>query len=338
MKAIIITAHGKVAVQDVTLPEMGPFESLVKIEACGLCGTTDRHLIEGCQAHHPSIWYPALLGHESVGKVIKVGEKVKKYKIGDRVTRPVAIWPGTQKEGIYSAWGGFAEYGIVRDAAAAQEKDDYTSARQHVVPETISLEDAVLATSVSEVASWTEKLGNIQGKSLVIGGTGFAAATMCQCAKMKGASHIIVLGRNPKKFKWAIQNGASHGVLLNQDMHAEIQKIIGSKADWFLDAAGNQEVFEAGIRLIKPGGNVAIYGAPQGFSYQLPLGAVGGDFSVHYFSPMDDLFYHEICQRIISGQLKAEWLRTHEWKGLESIHLALAEQAGGNVLKGLILI
>src|ERR1700733_11269835 len=116
MKAIVVVSPGKFEVRDVPMPKPEPFEALVKIEACGLCGTTDRHIVEGHQAHHPAEWYPAVLGHESVGKVIQVGHLVTKFKAGDRVTRPVAIWPGTRQEDLYSAWGGFAEYGIVRDA------------------------------------------------------------------------------------------------------------------------------------------------------------------------------------------------------------------------------
>ena len=199
MKAVVVVSHGIVEVRDVPMPKPGPCEALVKIEACGLCGTTDRHIVEGHQPHHPATSYPAILGHESVGKVVEVGAKATKYKVGDRVTRPVAIWPGTRSGDLWSAWGGFAEYGIVRDAHAAGTPHDYTATRQHVVPTDLSMEDAVLATSISEVASWMEKLGDIGGQTIVIGGTGFAAGVMSQCARDKGARHVIVLGRSPKK-------------------------------------------------------------------------------------------------------------------------------------------
>lgn len=86
------------------------------------------------------------------------------------------------------------------------------------------------------------------------------------------------------------------------------------------------------------GGQAAIYGAPQGFAYRLPLGAVGGDFCVSYLSPTDDTFFEETGRRISSGQLDAKSIHTHTWDGLESLPKALAEQAAGDVLKGLVLI
>ena len=340
MKAAIVVTHGKVEVWDISQPEMGPYEALVKIEACGLCGTTDRHIVAGHQPHHPANQYPAILGHEGVGRVISVGDKVRKFKVGDRVTRPISLWPGTQRDGLYSAWGGFAEFGIVRDTTVAGGPErEYNSARQHVVSPKLALEDAVAAISISEVGSWMEKLGNIAGKDVVIGGAGFAACVMCQCAKAGKAKHIIVVGRSVPKFEWARRNGATETVLFDDKTKGAIREITGAKgADLFLDAAGHQAVFEAGLSYLKPGGVAAIYGAPDGFAYRLPLGAVGGDFEVKFYNPADDAFFEETCTRMLNGQLDASRIRTHVWDGLESVATALEEQGAGKVLKGMVKI
>lgn len=338
MKAAVVTKPGQVAIQDIAKPEPGPCEALVKIEACGLCGTTDRHLVEGKQAHHPAAWYPAVLGHESIGRVIAVGERVQKFKVGDRVTRPVALWPGTQGA-LYSAWGGFAEYGIVRDDSVdGGPAPDYTSARQNIVPPALPLADAVLALSIAEVASWMVKLGNLQDKVIVIGGTGFAACVMCQCARAAGAREIIAFGRSEKKFCWVLDNGATQALVMDDALPDKVRAIAGHGADWFLDAAGHQAVFDAGLRCLAPGGAAAIYGAPEGFAYRLPLGAVGGDFCVHYLAPNDDTYFPIACQRLLDGDLNADTLRTHCWAGLESMPQALADQAAGDVLKGFVQI
>jgi threonine dehydrogenase-like Zn-dependent dehydrogenase len=339
MKAVIVPTHGKVEVRNIAEPVPGPYEALVKIEACGLCGTTDRHIVEGHQCHHPADWYPAILGHESVGRVVKVGDKVRKFKVGDRVTRPVSLWPGMQRDGLYSGWGGMAEYGLVRDTSApGAPAPDYHSSRQHIVPPELSLEDAVVAISIAEVASWMEKLGDLKNRGIVIGGSGFAACVMCQCARDKGASHIIVLGRSPQKFAWAKNNGATHAVLLDAKTKAAVHEITDQGADWFLDAAGHQSVFEAGLDCLRPGGHAAVYGAPDGFAYRVPLGAAGGDFEVKFCLPADDVFFPEACARLLSGRLDATRIRTHVWHGLESVSQALEEQRAGQVLKGVVII
>ena len=340
MNALVIPAPGSVEVRHIGPPAPGPTEALVRIEACGICGTTDRDIVAGTQAHHPAGSYPAVLGHEAVGVVIQVGSKVRKFHLGDRVTRPVAIWPGTTRDGLYSAWGGMAEFGIVRDTTGDNSAAaDYTSQRQHVVPPELSLQDAVLSVSLSEVGSWMEKLGHLKGKSLVIGGTGFAACVMCQCAAAQGAAPIIAVGRTPRKFAWVAANGATYTVPLDAHTPAAVRKITGGGgADWFLDAAGHQSVFEAGLECLHPGGQCAIYGAPHGFAYRLPLGAVGGDFSVRYVSPQDDVYFPQATRRMIAGELNASRLLSHQWAGLESVAEALRAQAAGEVLKGLVYI
>lgn len=338
MKAAIVTQPGQLDIRDIAKPEPGPFEALVRIEACGLCGTTDRHLINGTMAHHPRDWYPAVLGHESVGRVVAVGERVQKFQIGDRVTRPVALWPGTNGP-LFSAWGGFAEYGIVRDNTQPDgPQPEYKNARQHVVPPEMSLADAVLAISVSEVASWSAKLGSLRGRVVIIGGTGFAACVMAQCARAAGARRIIAFGRNERKFAWVKQNGATDTLKIDDTLPDTVKTMTDGGADWFLDAAGHQSPFELGLKCLRPGGAAAIYGAPEGFAYTVPLGIVGGDFAVHYFAPNDDDYFPEACRSMLAGELNAGTLRSHEWNGLESLPSAIEQQAEGEVLKGHVQI
>ena len=64
-------------------PTPGPYEARIRSEAACLCNMTDRKLVEG---HFPGVEdYPLLLGHETVGVVDAVGEKVRSFKVGDRV-------------------------------------------------------------------------------------------------------------------------------------------------------------------------------------------------------------------------------------------------------------
>ncbi len=340
MKAAVISAPGRLEILDISKPMPTDYEALVKIEACGLCGTTDRHLVEGRQCYHPSDAYPAVLGHESVGIVVSTGASVKKFRVGDRVTRPLAIWPGTKRDGLFSAWGGFAEWGVVRDTSCeGAPAADFHSQRQHVIPPSLSIEDAVAAISLAEVASWMSKLGSLERKTVVIGGSGFAACVMAQCAKSAGAARIVVAARNSAKMEKVIKNGATEGIMLGEGSVSRLRELLGgSGADFFLDAAGHQAVFEEGLTLLRPGGMAAIYGAPENASYRLPLGAVGGDFLLSMHFPQDDVYLSTVIDRMQRGELQSTAIRSHVWQGLESLPAALEEQVAGKVMKGLVLI
>ena len=121
MKALVVVRPGRLELRDVPRPVPGPREALVKIDACGICGTTDRELVAGTQPYHNE--YPAILGHESTGLVVEVGPECRKFRVGDRVTRPAAIIAGDHRDGLASCWGGFAEYGLVRDPAPGAVPD-----------------------------------------------------------------------------------------------------------------------------------------------------------------------------------------------------------------------
>lgn len=73
MKAYVVEKPGQTAYRDVSQPKPGPYEALVKIELCVICNTTDRMIIDG-SFPAPAL-YPCVLGHESIGTVVEVGDK-----------------------------------------------------------------------------------------------------------------------------------------------------------------------------------------------------------------------------------------------------------------------
>ena len=104
---------GKVELVEIPEPEPKQYEVKIKTEVSTLCNATDRKLIEG---HFPGIdKYPLILGHESVGKVVSVGEKVKNFKKGDRLIGGLMLNPPDPD--YSSGWGGFSEYNLAADKA-----------------------------------------------------------------------------------------------------------------------------------------------------------------------------------------------------------------------------
>jgi D-arabinose 1-dehydrogenase-like Zn-dependent alcohol dehydrogenase len=209
MQALVVTAPGQVEVREVATPQINSYQALVCIEMCGLCNSTDHKLIEGTMHWAPP--YPFVLGHESVGRVIEVGSKVRKYQVGDRVTRPVYMPPAG--ESVKSAMGGFAQYGIVTDAQAMADDgdasllDDYNALRQMVVPSHLSTRDAALCISLSETASVLRHLPNVRGLKVGVAGTGVAGLAFVLWLKLAGA-WVIALGRREERLQHARQMGA----------------------------------------------------------------------------------------------------------------------------------
>ena len=96
MKGIVVEKDGTIRLaDDIPMPEPGPYEALVKIESCMICNGTDLEIIRGELPEAQA--FPTVLGHESAGRVVKIGEKVKAYLIrGARHLPGYDIWPNAR--------------------------------------------------------------------------------------------------------------------------------------------------------------------------------------------------------------------------------------------------
>ena len=201
MKTIISPEPGKVCLGDIPVPTPGPYEALVKIEACAICNHTDMMFVnrefggpEG--GGHPE-GVPINLGHESAGVVIALGEKCRNFKVGDRVLR-AHTW-GHYPGGIGSE-GGMSEYGVVQDLKAIQEDGvdiplNYQCTKHQILPEGINSVQGAIMITLKETWQTLRNFDIKPGEPLGIVGTGPVAVCFTKFAKIMGASPIIVFGR-----------------------------------------------------------------------------------------------------------------------------------------------
>jgi len=101
--AAVVRDWGKLEIADIPAFPTGPYDAVCRIEACSICAATDSHLVEGS---FPRAWcskLPFVLGHESAGHVIAVGEKVRNFRVGQLVVRPMWLPDGLHHAGIGSA-------------------------------------------------------------------------------------------------------------------------------------------------------------------------------------------------------------------------------------------
>ena len=331
MQALVVPQRGRLELAEIPEPMPGPYQALVKIECCGICGSTDWKIVDGQMP-----WagpFPLMLGHESVGCVVRVGSRVRTFKVGDRVTRPVN--PPDRARHLNSAMGGFAEFGIVTDAAAmatdgdASLLNDYTALRQIVVPTGLRSVDASLAISLSETASALSALPNLRGRTVIVAGTGVAGLSFTLWATLAGAS-VLALGRRPERLAAARSLGAAAAF----DTHAPdwLDRVLAAAhgpADGVIDAIGDVEFAAPLLKLIQPGGFACAYGAPAG-GRSYPAGWTTACVEEHRaFAWVADL--------LLRGWVRPEWFVTHTWS-LTEAPLAFDLVRRGEVLKGLVLM
>ena len=262
MRALVVSEPGRFALQNIDRPAINDYQALVRVEICGICSSTDWKVIRGQMP-----WagpFPLVLGHESVGRVVEVGPKVRRFKVGDRVTRPVV--PPTPS--LNSAFGGFAEFGIVTDARAMAEDgdasllDDYNAQRQSVVPRDIDPVHAALAISLAETASGLLDLPNLRGSTIVVAGTGVAGLAFTRWAKLAGA-RVLTLGRRESRLDLARHMGADGAVDTQlPDWIGTLTDLAGGPLDGAIEAVGDVALAQTLLEALKPEGFAAAYGAP----------------------------------------------------------------------------
>ncbi|HXV66078.1 MAG TPA: alcohol dehydrogenase catalytic domain-containing protein [Nitrosopumilaceae archaeon] len=269
MKAMVLSKLGPIESNPLKLTEIDrhkisrPNEMLIKIEACGVCHS-QLHSIEG---DWKDLGFPSMLptvpGHEVVGKVVEIGKKVSKFKIGDRIGISPLLESCMKcqycKEGNEqlcesievlgeSLKGGYAEYVTVTEDFATKIPD--TMKPEYAAPLFCAGITAYKAVKASE-PSKNKKIG-IFG----IGGVGHMAI---QFAVLEGAK-VIAISRNKKHLDIAKKLGASTSIVYNQDQEKflkELKEKVG-----LLDAAivfaPSDNVTSTAINSIKKGGLVVI--------------------------------------------------------------------------------
>lgn len=341
MKALVVTAKHELELQELSMPKIGPYEALVKIKACGICSTTDRELIKGTQPYNDK--YPCVLGHEAVGEIVELGKKAATFKMGYMVTRPTAIFPGDSRDGVSSAWGGFAEYGIVKDRRAmdadgdSSMSADYTALRQNVVPKGLDASQAVLAIALGETCSWLWQLPSVGGKKVCVSGTGIAGLSLALWSKLAGAANVTMIGRRNERLQVAMDLVADAVVNAAEvsDTAAAVVDRLGGKADFFFEAAGSKDMLRVGLASVRGGGTLAIYGVPPKNKYDLEWEWIGGDVSIVRPSADEHVGYAWAANLLSRGIIQSSKLMTHKWP-LADYKKAFAEIGAGKVVKGML--
>jgi len=266
MKAVRLESVGNISVRDVEVPEPGPDDLLVKVEACGICGT-DRHLLHGEFPSTP----PVTLGHEFCGIVVKAGDAVRGIAPGARITGDPNISCGRCPQcqagrvnlcrnlraiGIHRG-GGFAEYVLVPQKQAFE------------IPLALDPVHGAFCEPLACCLHGIDIAGIKTGSTVAVLGGGVIGLLTVQLARLAGATTVILSTRQASKRRLAEEVGATATV---DPVATEVVEAIAGPAglvpggvDVVIECAGVAETVQQSTRLAKAGGTVVILGVlPQG--------------------------------------------------------------------------
>jgi threonine dehydrogenase-like Zn-dependent dehydrogenase len=323
MKAVAVLEPGKVALVDIPVPKPGPYEALVKSEAAYICNATDRKVIQG---HATSLGlgpesYPLILGHETVGRVVEVGNKVTSFKLGDRVLGGLFFAP----EGYGSGWGADAEYILAADHASmvsdgvadAQHGWDDVFKIMKKVPEDIPVEAAGLLATWREVYAGFSDFNLNPGDDVLIFGAGPVGLSFCRLAKLLGLGWVGVVDTIPFKLEKALGLGADAVFAPGDAAIDDLQKKRGKPLDAVIDAVGSQRIINAALPLIKLAGSVCVYGVlgDETLSIEKRLAPKNFNLFMHQWPTRDAeaAAQEPLVEWIRSGKIRHQDFKTAEF-------------------------
>lgn len=196
MKQVNVHGPGDVRLDEVPEPEAGPRDAIVRVAACGICGTDLRYVRLGGLAGPTRD--PMPLGHELAGVVDRVGAEVTYLAPGDRVAlHPTA---GGNMIGNGGPEGGFAPRVLVRDAASG--------GRLFALPDELPLDLAALVEPLGVGMNAVAQCDAKAGEKVVVFGAGPIGLAAVACLRDRGVDDVVAIDLSPRRLAIASRLGA----------------------------------------------------------------------------------------------------------------------------------
>jgi len=263
MRATVITGPGRTEVVDVADPTVGAADVLVKIRACGICGSDALYISMGGLPPHQG---RMALGHEPAGEVVEVGRDVVGINIGDHVViNPIGAPSGIIGNG--GATGALAEHLLVENAVRGQSIE--------VIPAEIPFTVAALNEPMAVARHGVNQTKPKPGDKVAIFGAGPIGLGATIAYKALGVSHVTVVDLIGSRLEKALAVGADAVINAgDEDVVARLIELHGKgEALWpgksgttiYLDAAGAPTVINTALAAAQTGarlGVVAVHKEP----------------------------------------------------------------------------
>ncbi len=343
MRAVAVVEPNKVEIVELGEPEVGPYQAKVRAEVACLCNATDGKLVAG---HFPGVdTYPLVLGHEGAGIVEAVGEKVRNFKVGDRVIGGLLFEFSDPK--YATGWGGFCECTLANDHDAMVE--DGVADEEHGWFECYEIQRAVTQDIPVEAAAllctWREVYGGFgdfqlkEGDDILVFGAGPVGLSFTKFAKLLGLGYVGVVDPLENKRAKALEMGADEVFTPDSGELAALTEKRGKPLDAVIDAVGSPAIINAALPLIKLGGTIGVYGviADESITIDKSKGPYNFNLFVHQWPTRfrEKAAQEPLCEWIRAGKLSPAEFVTHEF-AVEQVNDALEAVKRGEVIKALL--
>jgi L-iditol 2-dehydrogenase len=346
MRAAVLREFGKLGVEELPVPEPGPGEVLVRVRACGICGT-DLKLVAGA---FRGTWPPALpfiIGHEWSGEVAAFGPGAGHggLAIGDRVVAENHTGCGTCpmcRAGRYNLCErvrepGFKLYGHTAPGALA-EYAVRPAVCLHKVPGQVSDVAAALVNqgALTVHAARRARLG--PGASVAVFGPGLLGLLMLQVARAAGAVTVVMVGRG-ERLAVARDLGCTAVVdYSQQDPATAVRAVAGGRGvDCVFDCSGNPAVVGQALRCVRRGGTVALLGLAGGATAELPVDLVTLDELDVLGVRSSPNAYPAMISLLATGAVSTSPLTTHRYP-LSQVSEAFGELSRRQAIRPIIVL
>lgn len=258
MKAVVFQAPNDLRLVERPVPDVGEYDVLVRVRACGVCGT-DLHILDG----EHIVRFPVIPGHEFSGEVVEVGSKVSNVRLGSRVTVDPNIVDQTCyfcRRGDIHLCENLTAVGVNFDGGYA-EFCRVPAVQAYGVPDILSMEEAAMVEPLACCIHGIDRAGIAPGNNVVVLGAGSIGLMIVQLARIAGADHVIVSEPDKRKRELAAELGADVQIDPGrQDVEAEVAQLTRVGADVAVESAGRLETAEQVLKLARRGGTVLQFG------------------------------------------------------------------------------
>ena len=279
MKALLLTAPSKLEYVDFPDPKPADDEVVVRIRACGICGS-DIHGWDGSSGRRNP---PLIMGHEASGEVVATGSRVKSWRAGDRVTFDSTISCGQCRfcrEGQVNLCENRRVVGVspseYKQHGAFAERLAIPDRILYRLPDALPFEQAAMVEPVSIAVHAVQRTKIAPGSTAVVVGSGMIGLLVIQALRWAGAKQVVAVDLADNRLALAQKLGATHTINSGKsDAAAEVARITGGLgADTSFEVVGFTPTLNLALNVLKRGCTCVLVGNLSPKTQDFPLQAV----------------------------------------------------------------